>query len=120
VNEVQWPETPPAKLHRPWRALIAAVEVILAAVAIWLAFEFWDLGVKTLTVNLTDGTVLTSTRYLGSWIAGAIGLGMLAALLLVDAVREVLLAVRAKHRRKRSKQEPDSTIEDYVTHLNGA
>ncbi|NKQ58387.1 hypothetical protein HFP15_36600 [Amycolatopsis sp. K13G38] len=110
----------PPKLHRPWRALVALGEVVLAAVALWAAFRFWDSGVKTLTVNLTDGTVLTSTRYLGSWMAGAIGLGTLTAILLVDAVREVLLAVRAKHRRKRRDAEPEGTIEDYVAHLNEA
>lgn len=110
----------PPKLHRPWRALVALGEVVLAAVALWLAFRFWDVGVKTLTVNLTDGTVLSSTRYVGSWTAGAIGLAVLSAILLVDAVREVLLAVRAKHRRKRRETEPDGTIEDYVAHLNEA
>ncbi|HVV11086.1 hypothetical protein [Amycolatopsis sp.] len=120
MNDVQLPQQPPAKLHRPWRALIAVVELILAAVAVWFAFRCWHAGVKTLTVNLSDGTVLTSTRYLGNWMAAAIGLGALAAILLVEAVREVLLAIRAKHRRKRKKQPTDETIEDYVAHLNEA
>lgn len=95
------------KLHRPWRALVAVVEVILAAIAIWQAFGVWDLGVKTLTVTAADGAVLTSTRYIGSWMAAAIGLGLLSALLLVDAVREVVLAVRAKHREKPRDEEPE-------------
>ncbi|KAA9164860.1 hypothetical protein FPZ12_006215 [Amycolatopsis acidicola] len=120
-DDVEWPpEPPPAKLHRPWRALIALAEVVVAAVAVWFAFRCWDAGVKTLTVNLSDGTTLTSTRYLGNWMAGAIGLGTLAAILLVEAVREVLLAVRARHRKKRKKQDGDETIEDYVAHLNEA
>lgn len=105
------------KLHRPWRALVALAEVVLAAVAVWLAIQLWDLGVKTLTVNLSDGVVLTSTRYLGSWMAAAIGLGLLAALLLVDAVRELLLAVRAKHRVKPREQDPEGFFEG---HLNEA
>jgi hypothetical protein len=105
------------KLHRPWRALVALAEVIVAAVAVWFAFQLWDLGVKTLTVNLSDGVVLTSTRYVGSWMAGAIGLGLLAALLVVDAVRELLLAVRTKHRRKRGEQDPEGFFEG---HLNEA
>ena len=108
----------PAKLHQPWRALVALAEVVLAAVAVWGAFQLWDEGVKTLTVNLSDGTVLTSTRNVGSWTAGAIGLGVVAAILLVDAVREVLLAVRARHRRRRKNEEPEGTIEDYVAHLS--
>ncbi|HVW43023.1 MAG TPA: hypothetical protein VHC18_16910 [Amycolatopsis sp.] len=110
----------PAKLHQPWRALVALAEVVLAAVAVWGAFQLWDAGVKTLTVTLTDGTVLTSTRYLGSWMSGAIGLGVVVAILLVDAVREALLAVHAKHRRKRKNGDAEATIEDYVAHLNEA
>lgn len=105
------------KLHRPWRALVALVEVVLAGVAIWLAFPVWHAGVKTLTVNLSDGVVLTSTRYIGSWMAAAVGLGLLAALLLVDAGREVLLAVRAKHRVKPHEQDPEGFFEG---HLNEA
>lgn len=105
------------KLHRPWRALVALAEVILAAVAVWLAFQLWDLGVKTLTVNLSDGVVLTSTHYIGSWMTGAIGLGLLAALLLVDAIRELLLAVRTKHRREPAGQNPEGFFEG---HLNEA
>lgn len=95
------------KLHRPWRAFVAVVEVVLAAVAIWLAFPVWDLGVKTLTVTAGDGAVLTSTRYIGSWLAAAVGLGLVAALLLVDAVREVVLAARAKHREKPRDDDPE-------------
>jgi len=110
----------PARLHQPWRALVALAEVVLAAVAIWGAFQLWDAGVKTLTVTLTDGTVLTSTRYLGNWMSGAIGLGVVAAILLVDALREVLLAMAAKHRTKRRKPGQEGTIEDYVAHLNEA
>jgi hypothetical protein len=99
----------PARLHRPWRALIAVVEVVLAAGAVWAAFPVWRLGVKTLTVTLSDGTVLTSTRFVGSWMTGAIALGLVAAILLVDAVREVVLGVRAP---RRSREE--------VAHLSGA
>jgi hypothetical protein len=96
VNEVQRPEASPTKLHQPWRAFVALVELILAGAAVWFAFPCWHLGVKTVTMTLTDGSVLTSSRYLGNWMAGAIGLGLLAAILLVDGVRELLLAVRAR------------------------
>lgn len=89
----------PARLHRPWRALIVVVEVLLAAGAVWGAVPLWDLGVRTLTVTLSDGTVLTSTRFVGSWMTGAIGLGLVAAILLVDAAREAILAVRVPSRR---------------------
>ncbi|TNC28567.1 hypothetical protein [Amycolatopsis alkalitolerans] len=105
------------KLHRPWRAWIALAEVILAGVAIWLAFPLWHAGVRTLTVNLSDGVVLTSTRYISSWMSAAIGLGLLSALLLVDAVRELLLAIRTKHRSKPRNEDPEGFFEG---RLNGA
>ncbi|SFK82997.1 MULTISPECIES: hypothetical protein [Amycolatopsis] len=100
------------KLHQPRRALVAVVEVVLAAVAVWAAFPVWHHGVKTLTVHLSDGVVLTSTRLLGSWVAGAIGLGLVAALLLVDAVREVLLATRAKHREPKPEGRFAGTLDE--------
>ncbi|MBB2933656.1 hypothetical protein FHX82_000676 [Amycolatopsis bartoniae] len=102
------------KLHQPRRALVAAVEVVLAAVAIWGAFPLWHHAVRTLTTNLDDGVVLTSTRLLGDWVAASIGLGLVAALLLVDAVREVLLAVRAKHRPRNEEQEPEGAFQGHL------
>lgn len=105
------------KLHRPWRGWVALIEVILAGVALWFAFPVWEAGVKTLTVQLSDGAVLTSTRYLGNWITASIGLGLLAALLLIDAVRQALLAIRTKHRAKPREDEPEGFFEG---HLNGA
>jgi hypothetical protein len=99
-------------LHRPARAFVAVGEVVFAAVAVWLAFICWPDGILRITTTLTDGTQLTSTRYVGSWIAGAIGLGLLAALLLVDAVRQLLLAVRARHR----KPYVESTVFTQPTH----
>ncbi|GAB3586436.1 hypothetical protein GCM10027445_65210 [Amycolatopsis endophytica] len=106
-----------ARLHQPWRALVALAELVLAAVAVWAAFRLWDSGVHTMTVTLTDGTVLTSTRWIGSWLAGAIGVGTVAAVLVVDAVREVLLAVRVRRRRK-ARDEDDFGY--FAGHLNQA
>jgi fucose 4-O-acetylase-like acetyltransferase len=118
-DEVARPESRQARLHRPWRALIAVAEVALAAVASWGAVICWQLGVRTLTVTLSDGTVLTSTRYLGSWLTGSLALGMLAAILLMDAVREVVLAIRAKPRPQPEAEETEESVGDYVAHLNG-
>jgi hypothetical protein len=73
--------------------------VSLAGLAIWFAIVCWHSAVATLTSTLTDGTQLISTRYFGNRIAGAIGLGVLAALLLVDAVRQLLLATRPSRRK---------------------
>jgi hypothetical protein len=100
-----WPPEEPSEfrpLHRPFRVFVALGELVFMALAIWLAFVCWHQGTITVTTTLTDGKRLISERYLGSWIAGAIGLGVLAAVLLVDAGRELLLAVRARHRRPKS------------------
>jgi hypothetical protein len=89
----------PGGLHRPWRALVALAELIGAAAAIWGAFLCWPRGVATITLVLDDGTRLVSTRYFGNWMAAAIALGTVAALLVLDAVRQVILAVRTTPRR---------------------
>jgi hypothetical protein len=101
VNEEPAPVTPlaeSARLHQPWRGLVAGAEVVAATLAVWGAFALWGPGVRTLTMTLSDHVVLVSTRYVGSWMAAAIALGAIAVLLLVDAVREVLLAVRVGRR----------------------
>ncbi|MDQ0377719.1 hypothetical protein [Amycolatopsis thermophila] len=109
--------TEQARLNQPVRALVALAEVVLAVVAVWGAFQLWGEGVRTVVVTLTDGTVLTSTRWVGSWMSGAIGLGLVAGILLVDAVREVLLATRVKRRRK-SRDTDDFGY--FAGHLNQA
>lgn len=89
-------------LNRPWRALVALVEIVLAAVAVWGAFAMWQRGVTTFSMFTSDGVELTSTHHRGGWIAGAIGLGTLASLLLLDACRELMLALRTRRRRARN------------------
>ncbi|MFI5583915.1 hypothetical protein ACIA5G_02690 [Amycolatopsis sp. NPDC051758] len=96
-----WPPEEPgptARLHKPWRTLVAVVEVVLAVLAGWAAYACWHSGAATVVTRTDDGAVLESHRYFGGLLAAAIGLGTLAAILLVDAVRQVSLAVRARHR----------------------
>lgn len=93
------PPTEPGHLHKPWRALVAAGEVLVAAVAVWFAFDFWPRGVTTIVERYPNDIVLESTRWVGSWMSLAILLGTVAALLVLDAFRQVLLAVRARPRR---------------------
>ncbi len=97
-----WPQDsrPPARLHKPWRALVAVAELVLAALAVWGVFACWKAGV--ITVRITYGeTVLESQRYFGGPLAGAIGLGVLAAILVVEAIRQVLLATRTGRRKSK-------------------
>lgn len=97
-------DMPPAAagLHRPWRALVALVEVLVAAAAMWAAYRCWPRGIASVTLELEDGSRLESTRYFGNWMGLAILLGTVAALLVLDAVRQVLLAVRARPKARRA------------------
>ncbi|MEV7553765.1 hypothetical protein AB0N89_29465 [Amycolatopsis sp. NPDC089917] len=97
-----WPsenDRPAARLHKPLRALVGAAELILAALAVWGAFACWKAGVVPVVITYNETTTLESQRYFGGPLAGAIGLGVLASILVVDAIRQFLLAVRAKGRK---------------------
>ncbi|HEY0452229.1 hypothetical protein [Actinophytocola sp.] len=97
------PPTEPGRLHRPARALVALVELLAAGGLVWLAFWAWPRGFSTITTVVGNGTELESTRIYGNWLGAAIGFGTLAALLVLDALRQVVLAVRARPKRaKRS------------------
>jgi len=93
------PPTEPGRLHKPMRALAALVELVLAAVAVWFAFDVWPRGIAKIVEDYGNGIVLESTRWSGSWMSLAILLGTVGAVLVVDAVRQVLLAVRARPSR---------------------
>jgi hypothetical protein len=95
------PPTVPARLNRPGRALVALAELIVAGAAVWAAFWAWPRGFATITTVIADGTALDSQRVYGNWLAAAIGFGTIAALLVVDATRQLLLAVRTRPRRAR-------------------
>lgn len=93
------PPTEPGSLNKPVRGIVALVELLLAGVALWFAFDLWPRGVAPIVERLPNGLVLESTRWVGSWMAGAIGLGTVAALLVLDAIRQAILAVRARPKR---------------------
>lgn len=99
------PPTEQGRLNKPWRALVALAELVVAGVAVWFAFVLWPHGVATIVERLSNGMVLESTRWVGSYMAGAIGLGTLAALLVVDAVRQLVLALRARPKRRKAEEE---------------
>jgi protein gp37 len=95
------PPTEPGRLNKPWRAFVALAELVAAAVAVWFAFDVWPRGIAKIVEHYPDGLVLESTRWVGSWMALAILLGTVAAVLAVDAVRQVALAVRTRPRQRR-------------------
>jgi len=95
------PPTEPGRLNQPWRAFVALAELVVAGVAVWFAFDFWPRGVAKIVEHEPNGIVFESTRWIGSWMSLAILLGTVAAVLVVDAVRQVALAVRARPKRGR-------------------
>jgi hypothetical protein len=94
------PETPPPagpSLHQPKRWLIAAGEVVAIVLLTWLAVWCWNRGVVKLAYPLIEGREpLISTRYHGNWLGTAGGALTLAVILALDAVRQVLLALRTR------------------------
>jgi hypothetical protein len=108
AQEPEVPEPPPYRdrLNQPRRALVAAAEVLVAAALVWLAFWLWSKAPITLTQSFSDGRPpYVSHRYFGHWMSLSILSGTVAAVLLVDAVRQTLLAARVrppgKGRRRR-------------------
>jgi hypothetical protein len=90
------PPTEPARLHRPRRAIVAVVELLVAGGLVAAAFWAWPKGFATITTVAQDGREVIAERIYGNWLAAAIGFGTAAGLLVVDSVRQLVLAVRAR------------------------
>lgn len=89
-----------ARLNQPWRGWIAIGEVVLAAVAVLVGIKLWGVGVTTTVTPLGNGQPpLVATIFYGNWLAYGIGLVVVAATLLLDAIRELSLAVRTRRRQ---------------------
>ncbi|HEY4022278.1 MAG TPA: hypothetical protein VGM75_26555 [Pseudonocardiaceae bacterium] len=87
-------------LNQPWRAWLALGEVVLAAVAVLVGIWCWHRGIVQIVTPTGNGTPpLISIVFYGDWMSGAIGLCTVAALLVLDALREIVLAVRTRRRR---------------------
>lgn len=100
--EPEWPqqqEPEPGRVNRPARAVVAAVELVLAVVAGWGATLCWSNTTTEIVYQAGDGSELVSRIYSGPWIAAAIGVALVAALLVVDMARELALALRTRQKR---------------------
>lgn len=103
AQEPELPALPPvrARLNQPRRGFVAAAEVLVAAGLIWLAFLLWPQGIATISQVLDDGRPpYVSHRYFGNWMTLSIFCGIIAAVLVLDAVRQLVLATRARPRGK--------------------
>ena len=85
---------------------MAVAELVVAAVAVWFAVWCWHRGIVPIVTPVSGQSPAVSSVFVGSWMAGAIGLVLLAGLLLLDAIRQATLALRAGPRN-----EPDNRAE---------
>jgi len=102
-QEPEVPEPPPYRdrLNQPRRALIGTAEVLVAAAMVWLAIWLWSNAPVTITQAFPDNRPpFVSHRYFGHWMSLSILSGAVAAVLVVDAVRQFLLAARVRPRAK--------------------
>ncbi|MEU7481504.1 hypothetical protein AB0A63_36400 [Lentzea sp. NPDC042327] len=83
-------------LHQPKRALIAAGELVVAVVLVLVAVWAWNRGISTLAYPLEGRDPLISTRYEGNWLGTAVAAVTVSAILLLDAVRQLVLAARTR------------------------
>ncbi|MBA0124611.1 hypothetical protein H0B56_03550 [Haloechinothrix sp. YIM 98757] len=86
----------PVGVHRPRRALVAVLEVLLAAGLLWAAWAAWSQGVAVMEAAPITGADGTVTRYHGNWSGFAVALATGTALFVLDAVRQVMLAVGSR------------------------
>ncbi|MCX2728878.1 hypothetical protein OOZ19_01365 [Saccharopolyspora sp. NFXS83] len=95
---------PRAGLAQPWRAVVAAAELVLVATLVVLAWWCWERSQLAVEVPGATGAPMRSTRIFGDWAALGIAAPTLAAVLFVDAVRQLMLAwaVRRTPRRERA------------------
>jgi hypothetical protein len=92
------PERRPVGLNQPWRALVALGEVLLAAVAVVVGVLCWHRGFTQIVTPVPGQRPLVSSVLYGNWAAAAIGLVVLAGLLVLDAIRQTVLALRTRQR----------------------
>ncbi len=87
----------PPKLHQPKRAFVAAGEVVLGVLLVLVAVWCWQRGVEHHSYPVPDREPLEATRYRGNWIGTAVALVTATGVLLLDAVRQTVLSLRARH-----------------------
>jgi hypothetical protein len=96
-----------APLHRPRRVVAAVLELLIVAVLVVLAVWCWGRGTTEVAFPVQGSDPpLVATRYLGNWVGGAIALCGLAGFVFLDAIRQLVLGLRVRPRRRRG-PEPD-------------
>jgi hypothetical protein len=83
-------------LNRPARGVVATLEILLAVALGFAVAWAWSRAAVPFQLPASDNPAVPETveRWSGPWIGAAFGFAALAGVLLLDAVRQVLLAVR--------------------------
>ena len=84
-----------ARLNQPWRAALVGLELIATIALVLFALWAWRRGLVTIDMPRPGGAQGEVTRFVGSWLTGAVGAVALGGLLVIDAVRQLVLALRA-------------------------
>ncbi|CRK60192.1 hypothetical protein [Alloactinosynnema sp. L-07] len=95
-TDLAWPAREGA-VNQPRRAVFAAVDVVVAGLLGWLAVWMWGQGIDVVGV-VRDRPDLVVDRFQGQWIGGSVAVATLGLILILDAVRQLVLAVRSRSR----------------------
>ncbi|WP_436492565.1 hypothetical protein [Actinokineospora sp. HUAS TT18] len=95
-TDLAWPARE-GSVNQPRRALVAVAEVVAAGLLGWLAVWLWGQGVDVVGV-VRDRPELVVDRFQGQWIGASIAVGALGLILVLDALRQLVLAVRSRSR----------------------
>lgn len=93
-----------AGLNRPYRWVIVGVEVVLTAALVVTAVLLWRDVHYHIAYTAESGRKLLSTRMRGDLAGACIGLCLIAAFVLLDAIRQTVLAMRARHRKAEDRE----------------
>jgi hypothetical protein len=97
TQEPEFPAPVRGGLNQPRRALVGAAEVVVAGLLVWLGFWLWSKSGVTVVQTFDDGRApFVSHRLYGHWMALSILSATVAAVLLLDAVRQFVLAIQAR------------------------
>lgn len=99
----------PSRLHQPWRGLFALVELILAAGLVYVAVWMWNAGLDDVRIE-ERALSFTGQRYVGSWLTTAAAIVAVAGIAVLDAFRQLVLALRVRSRDRSEGQDghPDA------------
>ncbi|MBM7770471.1 hypothetical protein JOD54_000675 [Actinokineospora baliensis] len=91
-----WPApTESGGLNQPRRGWVAAGELVLVGLLVWACLWCYDRGTVPLS-RVAERPELDFQHYAGNWIGLAIAAATAAAVLLLDAGRQLVLAVRTR------------------------